>query len=508
MSQLETGTDACVVPWVVRGELIEDELVEHPGRGGSITFQSPDPRRFISRLALPSPALLSDLYTLSIDDILDFLEELGSRLDVRHNAHLQWAKALTYETAARTPPLIDNEFASLPAMFDRAQVREKIDSTIGLEFLEGWVEKTLADSTVLGVRAFGARAVHVIPGNGALAAARTIITSAMTRSDCIIKTPSNNPFAPVAIARTMVELAPEHPITRHVAVGYWRGGDTEVEEQLYQPHHIEKVIAWGGFASVKHVTRYIQPGLELISLDPKYSVSVIGAGVLDDEVLTREAALRLAVDVGTGNQGGCSCPRVAYVVAGSDDAGLDRLNHFGDLVYEELIGLPETLSTKPKHYDPELRANVDSLRFQEDWYRVIGGEQDEGCVIVSQLSDPVSFTSLIADRTVNVVPVASVDAALRHFDSYTQTVGVFPESAKAELVDVAPLYGAQRFISLGYSAHHTWAGPHDGLELDRRMVKWIVEQRAEPFPLAYAGSKDRVRFPVSTPGTLDAVRAA
>jgi len=45
---------------------------------------------------------------------------------------------------------------------------------------------------------------------------------------------------------------------------------------LYQPQNVEKIVAWGGFASIKHVSRYIQPGVELVSFDPKRSASVIG----------------------------------------------------------------------------------------------------------------------------------------------------------------------------------------------------------------------------------------
>ena len=47
-------------------------------------------------------------------------------------------------------------------------------------------------------------------------------------------------------------------------VGATLGGDEALEAKLYQPHNIEKICAWGGFASVKHVTKYIQPGIELI----------------------------------------------------------------------------------------------------------------------------------------------------------------------------------------------------------------------------------------------------
>ena len=106
--------------------------------------------------------------------------------------------------------------------------------------------------------------------------ALTVLRGAVTRGDTIIKVPSNDPFTTGAIARTMVDMAPDHPITKHLAVAYWRGGDEALESKIYQPHNIEKIIAWGGFASVKHVTKYIQPGIELISLDPKRSASIVG----------------------------------------------------------------------------------------------------------------------------------------------------------------------------------------------------------------------------------------
>jgi len=494
-------------PMIVRGQVIASDLTEFQGRGDTLTFRAPDPRLHLSSLPLSSPGELRDLYALSFDDILDYLEELGSRLDVRTNMHMQWARDLTYATSPHPKILVDNDFDGAGLMFDRDQVRERADKTVGLAYLNGWVATTLRDKTTLSVRAFGARGVHIIPGQSPLSAARTIITAAFTRSDCIIKTPSNNPFAPVAIAWTMCEMAPDHPITKHIAVGYWRGGDEAVERSLYQPHLIDKIIAWGGFASVKHVTRYIQPGLELISLDPKNSCSIVDGVVLDQEKAMREAALRIAVDVGALNQVGCSSSRLVYVITGEQDS-VERLSSLGRLVYEELMGLPERMSTKAKWYDPELRSNVDALRLQDDWYTVIGGGDDEGCVIVSHLPDPVGFAGLLSGRTVNIVPVKSLDDAMPRFNAYTQTVGVYPESLKQRLVDIAPFYGVQRFVSLGYAGHHTWSGPHDGIELERRMCKWVVDQRSEPVPLAYAGSGNRAIHPAHVPGSAEAVRAA
>src|SRR5690606_6973066 len=113
------------------------------------------------------------------------------------------------------------------------------------------------------------------------------------------------------------------PITRHLSVAYWRGGDEAIEQRLYQPHNIEKIIAWGGMASMKHVTRYIQPGLELTSLDPKSSASVVGAEGLATDELLREAGARIAADVGAMNQCGCANSRVVYVMCGTDPAGIE-----------------------------------------------------------------------------------------------------------------------------------------------------------------------------------------
>ena len=155
-----------------------------------------------------------------------------------------------------------------------------VDATIGIDHLEGWVEQKLVDGRRQRIRAFGSRAVHIVAGNSPVLSGVSVIRNAVTRSDAIIKTPSNDPLTAVAIARTMCEMDPDHPLTKHLAAAYWKGGDADVEERLYRPEHVEKIVAWGGFASVTHVTRYLQPGLEMIALDPKRSASIIGPEAL------------------------------------------------------------------------------------------------------------------------------------------------------------------------------------------------------------------------------------
>jgi len=469
-----------IAPMIIRGQVITDNLIEVGGRGGDLAFLTPDAHQYIDKLPLGNPARLADLYTLSFEDILDYAQALGERLDFASNPYLQEACELSYLTAPTTPTMVKGSYMGLRHMLTREAIIEAVESTVGIKYLEGWVKQQLIDGTELETRCFGARTLHIVAGNATSLSLLTIIRNMVLRSDAIIKAPSNDPFTALAIARTMVDMAPDHPLTRHLSVAYWKGGDQVFEQRLYQPQNLEKIVAWGGYASMKHVTQYIQPGLELISLDPKRSASIIGKGTFTSEANMREAAVRLAMDIGALNQKGCVCARVVYVQSGTDEAGLAQLNTFGRYVYDALHTLPNTLSTVPKRYDQNLKAHVDALRLDDEWYQVIGGKDGEGAIICSQIPEPVSFATLLDDRTANLVPVDELSEVMDAVDSYTQTVGIYPESIKDELKDILPLYGAQRIVSLGYAAAMKWAAPQDSIEPLRRMGKWISNQIASP----------------------------
>jgi hypothetical protein len=494
-----TGRDVLRVPAVVRGQVVTDELVTFEGRGGGATFQTPQPRSLVRKLPLRSR--LEDLQTLDFDEIVSYLENVGDALRLDRNAHLQEALHHSTGWSDMTAPLVRSSFEQLPSLFRAESVREVADSTIGIPYLSGWVEERLHDGRTAAVRAFGARALHVIAGNSPVIAALSVIRNAITRSDAIIKTPSNDPLTAVAIARTMVDVAPDHPITRHLAVAYWKGGDSEVEKDLYRPANLEKIIAWGGLASVAHVVRYIQPGLELISLDPKRSATIIGPEAFESDTVLEDVALRAATDIGSLNQLGCVNARVIYVLGGTDAAALKRVNRLAEAIYRQLLQLPEAVSTKAKRFDPELRARIDGLRAAPDFYRVHGGREGEGAVVVSQLNEPVDFHTALSGRVANLVPVSDVGEVVGAVNSYTQTVGVYPDSLKQQLRDVLPLYGAQRLVSLGYAADPSTATPQDAIEPVRRMVKWIVDETCHPdtVPPMWRVSGSGPADPSSTP---------
>lgn len=347
---------------------------------------------------------------------------------------------------------------------------------------EGWVEQPGSLPGVTArTRAFGARCVHVIAGNAPVVAVLTLIRNALTRSDAIIKAPSNDPLTSMALARTMIDMAPDHPLTKHLSVAYWKGGDEAVERHIYDPRKVEKLIAWGGFDSVKHITRYLQPGLDLITLDPKLSGTIIGHEAFADEPTLTSVARRLALDIGAQNRGSL-CERARGLRAVGHRRSRPRaVRGLAELTFAALQALPENLSTPHKAFDPQLKEELDGIRMIGDDYTVFGGKSNEGAVIVSRDGAPVSFSRILGCRVGNLVPIDDIDTAVRSVNAYTQTIGIFPEALKHTLRDRLAYQGAQRLVSLGAAAtlQHN-LDRQDAIEPIRRTVKWVTEETADP----------------------------
>jgi hypothetical protein len=275
----------------------------------------------------------------------------------------------------------------------------------------------------------------------------------------------------------MVDLDPDHPLTKHVSVLHWRGGDDVVEQVAFAAPNIDKIVAWGGHSAIKHVARYVGPGVELIALDPKLSISILGREVLDDPRTGGEAATRLAMDVGLMNQEGCVNARVAYVEVGADDDWRPALRAFADAVHQEIQELPLRFSSPADRIPAQLRDEIDAAMLTGE-PEVVGGGTRAGGVLISWDGRPVDYTGFLAARYVNLVPLVSIDDVLDGISSVTQTCGVYPPDLRLEMRDKLALAGVQRVVTLGGAAANgnNQAVPQDGIEVLRRMCRWIVDE--------------------------------
>jgi hypothetical protein len=487
----ETQRREYVVPILARGRVImpEADALVFGGRKGA-QFRCPSPAKHVHDLVLPNASDLRDLAQMPIDRIIDFLAELGPRLTLA-NPHMREAFDLALEAGGLTEPVLRSVYAQVPGCFDRMRLEFAADKNIGKDYLDGWVEQgEPGEASLFRVRAFGTRGVHITAGNVPIVAAITVTRSALTKSDSLIKLPSNDPLTASAIVRTMIDMDPSHPVTRHLAVAYWQGGDATVERELYRPAFIDRISAWGGMSSLKHIRQYLVPGVELIGMNPKLSISIVGKEGLADEAAMRVAAHGIALMAGRLNQTACSNTRVVYVECDTDETSLERLERFGRHIQRAFAELPpgeSTPATKPNRaLEEELRA----IELDTDYYRVFG-DTINGGVIVSRTEEPVEFSARLENRIVNLVPVSDITRVPQWVDDSTQTIGIYPDSLRVKLRDDLALHGAQRTLPLGETLFdmspgaarsitaQTAALPHDGMEPMRRMVKWVIDQSVQ-----------------------------
>lgn len=489
LTEPPTESEMIDVPIIIRGRIIEPaaNALVLGGRTGGASYRCPDPKPYAAELGLANADDLGDLHEMPIDEIIDFLVKLGPRLSLDRNEDMNTAFRLCLEAGEMTEPVLRPVYESVPGMFRRDRLSAQIDRMVGKRFLDGWVELGKPGGSTTRLRAFGTRQMHIIAGNVPVVAALTVQRAALTKSDCLIKMPSNDPFTAAAIVKAMIELDPNHPVTKHFAVAYWKGGDEDIERQIYRPSRIEKLTAWGGMSSMTHINKYLVPGIELIAANPKLSISILGREALETPEAQDEAALGVALMAGRLNQTACSSTRVVYVESSTNDVDLARLEELGHRVHAAFLGLPPHESTAPKRRNPELEAELEAIALDEEFYTVIGDAHSAG-VVVSRTDEPVEFAQSLNNRIVNLVPIADISRVPHWVSEETQTVGIYPERLRELLRDRLALHGVQRTLPLGNSLsmqshsdlEQTAGLPHDGTEPMRRSVRWVVDQSAAP----------------------------
>src|SRR5205085_5932 len=79
-------------------------------RYGGVTFTTPDVRKHLKHLPLSSPLGLSDLQALKAADIVEFMDELGKRMTLSQNRHMQDAYRMSLAANGMTDDIIKRIF--------------------------------------------------------------------------------------------------------------------------------------------------------------------------------------------------------------------------------------------------------------------------------------------------------------------------------------------------------------------------------------------------------------
>jgi hypothetical protein len=451
-------------PYFIRGQTVEGNNATHKSRDLGVSFATP--KLDLDRVIHPrteTPPLLN----VPLAEIIDFLVETGQRIVGPDNPYVQPCIERMASTHILPRAVLEGQVKGAAAYLNKQLLNEVVAQNFAHpEALDGWVPRTDFTGRKSFVRAFAPRLIHVLPGNSPGVAVKSIAQGAMVKAINLFKMSSSDPFTTVAILRTMADIDPNHPIVKSMTAVYWRGGDEAVERALYRPQYFDKIIAWGGGDAINNVIKYTGPGFQLVSFDPKTSISMVGKQAFDSASSLEQAADLASGDIMILNQEACVASRFVFIEADHETA--DR---FCERLHQRIVERAAA-SGDVRPLEMELSEQISTLMMMDDEYRVWGKPDGKGVVIRSD--EPVDFHPI--NKTANVVCVKSLDAAMKYVNVATQTVGFYPSNRMPAYRDRLASGGAQRIVRLGDAGPSSVGNPHDAMYPLHRFVHWMAHE--------------------------------
>ena len=325
---------------------------------------------------------------------------------------------------------------------------------------------------------------HVWAGNVPGLPLWSLISGLLVKAGNLGKVSSDEPLVAGWFARTLAEVEPR--LADVLAVVWWPGGDTALEEVVCRHADIFKV--YGGDTAVAAWQRKVPVGKRLLAHGHKFSAGLVSAGALDARqahLVARQAAL----DIVRWDQQGCYSPQLFYVERGAQVSPREFACHLaGELGALQHSFPRRALSLEEGGAVAAWRQTVELDELRGEQAELLGptnGPWSVAYVDSSRLGRPSALS-----RTACVVAVNALDEAVARLGeqrSYLQTVGV--AAAPEELFRLAPLIaeaGATRICALGSMTCPEPGWHHDGrfslLDLVRMVdIEASAEEAAELF---------------------------
>ncbi|MCB2076783.1 MAG: long-chain-fatty-acyl-CoA reductase [Novosphingobium sp.] len=459
-------SDEAVVsaPFFLRGKLYEGADETHRSRDLGVTFTTP--KIDLDAAVLPRGEV-PPLLNVPTSEIIDFLVETGQRLCDPGNDIMQECIDRMCGTHILPRSVVEHSVAHATGYLDKRVLLKDLEENFpDPRALDEWIPKSDFNGRKSFVRAFAPRLIHVMPGNSPGVAVQSIAQGALVKAFNLFKMPSADPFTMVAILRTMASIDAEHPIVKSMSAVYWRGGDDTMERILYRPQYFDKIVAWGGGDAINNVIKYLMPGFQLVSFDPKTSISMVGREAHASEETQELAASLAAGDVMILNQEACVCSRFQFV-----EGTEEEVDAFCEKMHRHIVE-KAAASGDSRPLDIDLKEQVETLMMLDDEYRLWGKADGKGLVIRSD--EPVDFHPI--NKIANVVRVDSLDDAVKWVNVATQTVGFYPFDRMADYRDRLASGGAQRIVHLGEAGPKTIGNPHDAMYAMHRFVHWMAHE--------------------------------
>jgi hypothetical protein len=465
---------------VLREPIIDRASMQHTGEWQYQVLSRFEPLDLIERDA---KELVASLYNLPFSEIVDYLDSLGKHL-AENQSIVEHVRELGRKTAPHPDRFHDASFDAFPLILGSDVASATVDAELswngipGRKFLDGWVDvdvdlfpgltallagelfglEDLGESKA-ALRAMPTRQLHITAGNAPAIPVFSLLRALSTKGAAVIKSPYGAVMPGAVAALAAASMAPDHPLTKHLSLVYWRGGDRAIEDVLLSPMAFDRIIVWGAPDAVKSVQARAE-FTKTIAFNPRYGLSMIGKEAFRSGSL-REIAMKASIDALIWNQKACIASFVQYVEGSLEDA-----ERFASELRQVLA---EWDAYAPNYMPPAASASLRRMKrgkyMDARWHSnassnviVMDGKFD-------MLDHPMARTMIVrrVDRLEDVIDTLHHGVA---------SIGIHPENRRKELRDVLLARGVSNVLPLGH-VERTFGGmPHDGMRVLGDLVDW------------------------------------
>jgi phenylacetate-coenzyme A ligase PaaK-like adenylate-forming protein len=256
-------------------------------------------------------------------------------------------------------------------------------------------------------------------------------------------------------------------LLKHSCVLYFPSEDDDLHRAMSMT--ADARVVWGGAEAVDEISRL--PRLqhcEDVVFGPKFSLAVIDAATLKDDILRGRALRELAREVVLFEQRACSSPQIVYV-----EGDPERLHNFLPLLGELAAEFTALGRRFPKQAIAET-ATANIVRARAEY-----GLRPDAIVCASH---DMSFTILLdatpnhvealQDRTLFVKIVSDVTQIVPVLNPKIQSIGlgIADQIKRMQFTEAAALRGVARCVPLGKM--NLYETPWDGMKPISRLVRW------------------------------------
>jgi long-chain-fatty-acyl-CoA reductase len=443
------------IPFVVCGKL-------KPGKEQSLEF---GPKKERLKLLFPKvtdkdikeirESTTDALHDLSIEEVIDFYSRVGKLWSSMKYDRREELVDLTCRVTGYSREMVELGMQQICGLLSKEYLEVTLQSELGdRRLLDEWLPRGQAS---VHCQPRG-KILHILAGNVPAVSIMSTVRGGLTKNANIIKMSNRDVITPSYFAQSLLDIDPDHPITRNTSVLFWPHTETETYGKLVS--FMNAVCVWGGEEAIRETRKNTPPGVELLEFGPRRGIQLIGKQTFRN---LKQATVNAAHDLTLFDQEACFSPQVAFVEGDAEKYA----KSLAESLEEENARLPKGYS------DPAFHANISHTRLYSSFrgHKVIASKKTEWTIVIVGSVDDLPSNPL--GRTILIVPVKDLRESLAHLGPETQVVAVEPFDRAIDLREELTNRGVDRVTVLGKMGYFAVGSPHEGMYPLSRMVRWV-----------------------------------